>query len=164
MKQCVVAEHWTVMDLQEAQGPSRPDKPQQGASSWAQRDHRALALWSYRAKILTTIKEGQPDCTEQWTGSYDCVRACSCVWARNYVRTFTGANPQTQIRSSCVNAGCVFVWFSLLSPQQFRIYTAKLIVHRYMMWALLTATAINISIIMTCLFLFVMRMCVHLTM
>lgn len=49
---CFVTAHWTVMDLQDVHVPSRADKPQQGASSWAQRDHQARALWWENADLI----------------------------------------------------------------------------------------------------------------
>lgn len=65
------------MDLQGVQEPSRADKPQQGASSWAQRDHRAQAL---RRENADLINESRLERSEQWTGSYDSVCVCLRHW------------------------------------------------------------------------------------
>lgn len=66
LKWCFVTEHWTVMDLQEVQGPSRADKPQQGASLLGTEGPPGPGPQDL-------LNESRLDRSEQWTGSYDCM-------------------------------------------------------------------------------------------
>lgn len=104
---CVfVAEHWTVMDLREVQGLQQTRQAPAGCFLLGTEGPPAPGplpeLW---------IKEGQPYCTEQWTGSCDSLPESVC---------------------ECRLCVCGYHQY-----QQLRLFSYNLMVHRYMMWVLL---------------------------